>query len=188
MALWQLPLRSLWRALGVEETREPQVEPRVTLTYAVGDGSALVGPLVPPMAMAGALVSAAAGQHPAIEVRSRAPGGTLIRKLSATTGVVANWRWGLRSAAAPGLVLRTNHNQGPDPVLAEVRVGLVNPALLTAGDPVEGAPSFTTVMVDDVYVPQGARFYMETSAPVGAGVVGVFSAFVQDFPEPPPAL
>lgn len=191
MAKWALTTRRLWANLGLRDIEEPEVVYAVQPVYIVGDGSALIPPTLPPYAWAGAFFTPPGTDHGAFELQSLAPGGCMIKDLSASTpGQGQTWRWAIRTATASLPSSSTRYNMGPLPVQSLVTFGPVaTPGALGGTDPHRNHQEADVLMLApgglETYIPAGSFFYMETAFDVANFCS--FSVLFQDVPEASPA-
>lgn len=182
-------LRALSR-LGVKGGREVrELIEALQPTVAMGDASALLPPLLPPLVWFGAQNPApGAGRHMALQVRSVAPGGTLIPQLQLSrngAGTISFvWRIGDVAGAHAGLTAFTAAQRqefGPEPADVVVEQGDIATAARVTG---LFFPQFRTddpgmQIVDAFYVPPGQVLTIECGA---ANVGVVWSGVLQDVP------
>ncbi|GAH09289.1 unnamed protein product, partial [marine sediment metagenome] len=111
--------------LGLKGGKLPDIMPVVQPVQVVGDASLLVPTLLPPTACYGRLVGGVASNYAALQIRSLAPGGTLLRRVAITIQANLLTAWTVRSVAATfaASTTLTAANMGPEPVVSEVKAG-----------------------------------------------------------------
>jgi len=150
-------------ALGLRRDDQPEIIHAVQPVEVVGDHTAHTAPLIAPTALAGGQRTAIALGYSAIELTSKAPGGTFLERISIDAATLT-----LRCAlnASPGvmanLVALTKFEMGITPTLSTPRLGSL------AAEPVAGPGNWflkssnliTTIIDDVVYVPPGHTFQL----------------------------
>jgi len=156
--------------LGLQRQAQPELIYGVQPVVIMGDQSALVSPVLPPMAWAGGRRTATAAVFSAFELTSQAAGGTFIRHLfmSGDPNVI-RFRIGTAPAAMANLIALEVQNMAPDPVTSLPRLGTLaaQPLTLTA-------PDFEVIAGGTTQVAEG--FYLQPGFTIQFWATGVNSA------------
>lgn len=184
MAKHTFGLSSWLERLGIKGPDIPEVAPVVIPVQVVGDASLLVSSLLPASAAFGDVVSGGGvGNHCALSILSRSPGGTLIRSVHLSPSANTAGSWTVRAtdytwASSSAL---TNHDFGPSATLSLVTTGQVATGNLMGTDnPSEYITQRANFGPEDlVFVPFGYYFLIENETENSATrFAGVF----QDLP------
>jgi len=104
--------------LGLQRQAQPELIYGVQPVVIMGDQSALVSPVLPPMAWWGGRRAGVAAVFSAIQITSAAAGGTFIRQLL-LTGAASQVRWRITTTptAMANLIAAVPFDMAPDPTV-----------------------------------------------------------------------
>lgn len=171
--------------LGLKTGRQPDILPGVMPVQVLGDASALTSPLLPPLGWFGAFQLQELLEFSGLAIRSRAPGGSFVRTLRASSGSIINhWVWTVGEPehvfTTPGVVTPLPaFNMGPDPCTAIVRTGSTLVPLSRDDHPTVTNSSDLSMFADEIYLAPGAEFYIEVNV---VNAAGLWAVLVQDNP------
>ncbi len=153
--------------LGLQRQAQPELIYGVQPVVVMGDQSALVSPVLPPMAWQGARRSAVAAPFSAFDFTSRAAGGTFIRQLIMSCDVSMQVRWQINTApvAMLDLVVPLVFDMAPDPTVSRLRLGTIvaQPATQTVPT-VDVLSGGNTFLLDGFYLQPGTTLQGWTAA------------------------
>lgn len=161
MKVPQLALTEWLNRLGVKRPGwAPEMAEMIQPVQVVSDASSLTSPLLPPTALAGGEILAAALRFSAFEFQSRAPGGCFVRTLRLTANAATTIALVVRSTPLTFVTLVTPTRYALTPTLpattSVLRIGDVAALSTLSSDPSFLQPTNAQHVFDDAfYLPPG---------------------------------
>lgn len=171
--------------IGNKAPHLPEFTPLVQPVQIVGDASALVPPLLAPIALYGGNIAAGgAGALAGFQVQATAKGGAYLRRLSVHVVNVAQYfsitvEAANPLAADPLVGVAAAHNMAPDAMRSVVRDGTSTASLSVDSPQLYVFATGTVFLEDPAIIPPGSWFSIQTQSPNQALW---WSAIVQDVP------
>jgi len=152
--------------LGLNRQDQPELIYGVQPVVIMGDQSALVSPVLPPMAWAGGRRSGIVAVFGCVQLTSRAAGGTFVRILHLQGGANIN-RWSINTtpAAISNTIALVAQNMSADPVVSLPVLGTLAAQPFTTTVPsMENPGTGTSVIQEGFYIRPGFTLQIWTSS------------------------